>query len=73
MKNRISKIKIGDEFGRLKVIDFYERKEYKSYWLCLCKCYGPNFIRIVREDRLLSGNTKSCGCIRKEMYNSMKK
>jgi len=69
----MGKIKPGDEFGKLKVVKFYKRKGYNSYWLCLCKCNGPNFMCIKREDNLLSGHTKSCGCLKKEMYKSMKK
>ena len=61
----MSKIKQGDRFGKLTVIRFHNRVNYKSYWMCLCDCYGENMNVVVRETDLLSGHTKSCGCIRK--------
>jgi len=66
-------IKIGDKFGKLKIITMHHKNNYKTYWICLCKCNSDNFIRIVREDHLLSGRTQSCGCLKKNIYNNMKK
>ena len=72
----MGKIKRGDNFGRLLVVKFHDRVNYKSYWECACDCKGdysyPNSI-IVRESDLLSGNTRSCGCLKKEMYKRMRK
>jgi hypothetical protein len=49
----------GKRFGRLLVIDSnYER-------LCNCQCDCGN-TKIVRRNNLISGNTKSCGCLAKE-------
>ena len=61
----MGKIKQGDVFGNLTVIKFHDRVDYRSYWQCLCNCYGENMYPIVREDHLLSGHTCSCGCLRK--------
>lgn len=36
----------------------------KSYWLCKCDC-GKEVV--VRTDLLTSGNTKSCGCLHREL------
>lgn len=51
---------IGRKFNRLTVIN-YGSKE--GCWLCECDCGN---IKEIREGRLLTGHTKSCGCLRKE-------
>lgn len=33
----------------------------QAFWLCRCDCGG---VAKVRQDRLLSGKTKSCGCLK---------
>lgn len=35
----------------------------KTYWRCLCACGAET---LVRQDRLRSGKTKSCGCLQQE-------
>ena len=55
---------IGQKFGRLMVTKFDGRTEHHSYWDCLCDCGNT---KRVTGDRLKSGNTKSCGCLRKEL------
>lgn len=54
---------IGKRFGFLTVIDFYEMKNYRHYWRCLCDC-GNEII--VRGQNLTNGNTQSCGCYHKK-------
>lgn len=59
----------GNRYGRLTVIRKVERIRYASgnshrVWECLCDC--GNIIRCT-TDRLRRGNTKSCGCLRKEI------
>ena len=50
-------------FGRLTVIG--EKSEKKHiYWLCKCSCGN---VKWIRKTRILSGQTKSCGCLRKEI------
>lgn len=55
---------IGKKFGSLTVLSHSYTKNYKygrkSYWLCQCNC-GKN--TTVVRDSLISGITKSCGCI----------
>jgi len=46
------------------VESFCEIRKEKSYWNVVCSC-GSKFIVIGRA--LTSGNTKSCGCLRKEI------
>ena len=52
-------------FGRLVVIDLLRLDRNGHYiWSCLCEC--GNQTRSSTHD-LLSGHTKSCGCLRKEL------
>jgi len=61
---------VGQKFGRLTVIeDSGKRRHRGTIWRCKCSCGN---IHNVRHDRLKSGNTKSCGCLRKEK-TSLKK
>lgn len=54
----------GRRFGRLVVKEFYDMDErHCSLWLCECDC-GNQIV--VRRSNLISGSTKSCGCIRRE-------
>lgn len=51
-------------FGRLTVLSFHHvDPNRKAVWLCNCNC-GNNVL--VVGQRLISGATKSCGCLRKE-------
>lgn len=55
----------GMKFGRLKAIKIlYKTKRKRNFWLCECSCGGIN---VVGVSSLRSGNTMSCGCIKKEM------
>lgn len=55
----------GERFGKLLVIEKAEKplhiKSKGTYWLCVCDC-GNDIV--VRRSGLVSGSTKSCGCIR---------
>lgn len=52
-----------EKHGRLTVIKFYKRENNKTYWQCECECGNRLVIPITY---LTSGDTKSCGCLRKE-------
>lgn len=56
----------GRKFGRLTVLDKLHNyhKNNRIYWLCVCDC--GNLIE-VDSSRLVSGQTKSCGCLRKDL------
>lgn len=63
----------GKRFGKLTVIklDHKEQRYYKNkksgfyyYWLCKCDC--GNY-KVINREKLNSGNTKSCGCLHKEI------
>ena len=51
---------LGQKFGKLKVIQKAESKNYRAYWVCECECGNST---IVSTDKLISGHTKSCGCL----------
>lgn len=53
----------GKKFGRLFVHSYYGTQK-RVYWLCKCDC---GKLVIIDSWRLTSGNTKSCGCLRKEL------
>lgn len=63
----------GQKFGRLTVEDNYElikRKDgngTRSKWLCLCECGKKVWIL---RDLLITGKTRSCGCIFKDFKTS---
>lgn len=59
-----------EKYGRLKVIEFVKRENSKSYWKCKCDCGNEITLPITY---LTTGDTKSCGCLRKEMVAKLSK
>lgn len=58
----------GQKFGRLTAIERTgEKKGTNFVWLCRCECGRE--VRIPGSS-LLSGNTRSCGCLQDEMKRS---
>lgn len=53
----------GQTFGKLTVVKRSEKRGKEAIWTCLCEC-GKSVD--VRASKLKSGNTQSCGCIRKK-------
>lgn len=56
----------GNKYGKLTVLnrDYSKPKSNKNaYWLCQCDCGNQT---IVIGTKLRSGETKSCGCLKKE-------
>lgn len=53
----------GQKFGRLTVIREIETNNGHRKFLCKCECGNE---KVVQMNHLKSGNTKSCGCYRKE-------
>ena len=52
----------GKRFGKLLAIKIHERRPYRAYvWECKCDCGN---ICHVQASKLLTGYTKSCGCLR---------
>lgn len=54
---------IGLRSGRLEVIAYDEWKHNRPYLVCKCDCGN---VVSVRDDGIVSGRTKSCGCLQKE-------
>lgn len=53
------------KFGRLTTIKIVGKDKYRNIsWLCQCEC-GNSVI--VSANKLLSGNTKSCGCLQRDL------
>ena len=65
---------IGERFGRLEVLDFYDtvltRGKKVSRYLCRCDCGNET---VVRKNDLKSGNVRSCGCYRRDRAKEIKK
>lgn len=51
----------GKIFGELVVESFAYTKDKENYWTCKCDCGNTAY---VSTNKLISGNTKSCGCKR---------
>lgn len=67
MKNSTKRNLVGMVFGKLTVIEESGRDRFqRCIWLCKCSC--GNNVRIVGGN-LTSGNTSSCGCIKKSGIN----
>lgn len=67
-------LKIGQRFGRLTVIerapDGNDKSKYNAVrYYCRCDCGS---VVSVRKNGLISGNTKSCGCLSKEVHSTQK-
>ena len=57
----LSKIK----FGRLKPLRIVGRNSHKQIlWLCMCSCGRTS---TVSSGNLVTGNSKSCGCLQREL------
>jgi AP2 domain len=55
----------GQQFDRLTVIEFAGRNKWNQpMWKCRCECTNE---RTVCGNDLRSGNTRSCGCLAKEV------
>jgi hypothetical protein len=69
LKEKKSRIKylisIGDIFDRLEVIGEKQKINGRFKWPVKCSC-GSLEIHYVSTSELISGNTKSCGCLAKE-------
>ncbi len=66
-----SKDLTGKQFGRLTVVGYFGvRSNRQCLWRCRCSC-GKRVD--VLSGNLLSGNTKSCGCLRADTLRKIKK
>lgn len=53
---------IGRQFGRLQALEFVQIKS-RRFYRCRCACGAE---KVIREDALKTGLTRSCGCFAKE-------
>lgn len=56
---------VGRKFGRLTVLH-RDCNRSGIYWICECSCEEHNIVSVC-QGSLLSGATKSCGCLKKEV------
>lgn len=72
-KGRKPSIEVGQKYGRwlvLRISHSYQSPSMKFpkwYWRCVCEC---GVEKDVRAPSLLSGASKSCGCLQKEIIAS---
>lgn len=60
----IAKNLTGRRFGRLIAVERVGARGGSALWLCHCDC--GNFVRVPARS-LMSGNTRSCGCMHSKM------
>lgn len=60
-----AQLQVGQKFGRLTIISPITKsnQSQNKLWKCLCDCGKETY---VSSNTLLSGKTKSCGCLSKE-------
>lgn len=56
----------GRIFYRLCVVSYHDSLNGKARWLCMCDC-GNQIPVVVTSCHLISGHTKSCGCMNVEI------
>jgi len=59
---------IGKQFGRLTAVSILGSEEGIRYYLCKCSCGQET---AVSTSCLNNGNTKSCGCLQKEIFSKI--
>lgn len=55
----------GLQFGRLTVSYMSEHRKGKTYWVCTCEC--GKITSPISRSSLMTGRTKSCGCLSDEL------
>ena len=74
MDEVFSKVKPGEKYNYWTTIKKVSSKKYggrvRQFWACKCKC---GKIKEISKETLTSGNTKSCGCLHKEVLKSKKR
>lgn len=61
---------IGKKFGRLIVLKYSHSYKHHRFWLCKCDCGNQSKIK---TKYLNNGDTKSCGCLVKEISSKNSK
>jgi len=61
--------KPGEKYNRLTIISFHHSdKRWRKHYLCLCDCGNE---KVIQGTLITSGNTKSCGCLSKEVKSTL--
>lgn len=67
----------GRRFGMLEVVGLDTNNKNKGiYWMCICDCQRNERVpkqRSIRQDKLLEGRTKSCGCLKRKQETRSKR
>jgi len=67
-KNNKPELQPGDKFNRLTVLEFSKSdKRWRKWYKVKCDCGSE---KVVMGSAMTSGNTKSCGCLSKEIKKS---
>ena len=67
-KNNKPELQTGDKFNRLTVLEFSKSdKRWRKWYKVKCDCGSE---KVVMGSAMTSGNTKSCGCLSKEIKKS---
>ena len=69
-KERNFKDLSNQRFGKLVALNVDKKENDKTYWMCKCDC-GKKCS--VLTSRLISGHTKSCGCLNNELIGELNK
>lgn len=71
-KAKLFKDLTGKKFGRWTVTDkLPARDKYrKTFWRCVCECGS---VKPVSSSSLLRGNSRSCGCLRREVNSELRR
>ena len=67
----VEAVRVGQTFGRLRVIDPDRRLHGKRAAVVRCACGAPD--KRVRVEHLRSGDIKSCGCLRAERMDTWRR
>lgn len=59
---------IGETFGNVTVLSYSHSIKSKHYYNCKCLLCGKEFV--TAKEGLISGHTKSCGCVRDKWMHS---
>lgn len=61
---RFAPLVTGQKFHQLTIIELHHQdKRWRRFYTCVCNC-GKT--RVVQGSHLISGNTRSCGCLHKD-------
>lgn len=69
MAKEINRDLTGKIFERLTVLSRAPSVNGRKMWNCKCECGNT---KTIREDSLISGKTRSCGCLHKEINSKSK-